>query len=145
MSGGGACGKRRWYAEVGVGTGAKLGGTMRKWARGMELLLPGAGCPGQLPDVRDAGCPVDTGRMSGFWIGDKHDELHGRNCNSGAKFGQIGGWKLGKVDGKLDLPATHEIRGSNPTKLHHTNKSQKNLGLFLVGIFRFRTKTTKSS
>ena len=32
---------------------------------------------------------------------------------------------------KLDLPATHEIHGSNPTKLHHTNKSQKNLGQFL--------------
>ena len=46
MSGGGACGKRWGYAEVSVGTGAKLGETMRKWARGMELLLPGTGCPG---------------------------------------------------------------------------------------------------
>ena len=65
MSGGGACGKWCGYAEGGVGTGAKLGESMGKWARGMELLLPGAGCLGQLPDVRDAGCPVDTGRCPG--------------------------------------------------------------------------------
>ena len=75
MSSGGACGKRWGYAEVSVGTGAKLGETMRKWARGMELLLPGAGCPGQLPDVRDTGCPVDMGGCPGSWIGDEHDEL----------------------------------------------------------------------
>ena len=48
-----------------------------------------------------------------------------------------------KMGGKLNLPTTHEIRGSNPTKLHHTNKSQKKLGLFLVGIVEFRTKTNK--
>ena len=57
----------RWeFAEASVGTGAKLGESMGKWAQGMELLLPGAGCPGQLPDVRGAGCPVDTGWMSGL-------------------------------------------------------------------------------
>ena len=53
-----------------------------------------------------------------------------------------GNW--GKVDGKLDLPATHEIRGSNPTKLHHANKSQKKLGLFLWGNFELGTKSTKT-
>ena len=53
-----------------------------------------------------------------------------------------GNW--GKVDGKVDLPATHEIRGSNPTKLHHTNKSQKKLGLFLGGIYELGTKSTKN-
>ena len=83
-------GKRCGYAEVSMGTGAKLGESMRKWVQGMELLLPGAGCLGQRPDVWDAGCPVDTGQMSGLWIGDEHDELHGKNCNSGAKFGRIG-------------------------------------------------------
>ena len=49
----------------------------------------------------------------------------------------------GKDGGKLDLHAKHEIRGSNPTKLHHTNKSQKWGGLFLWGIFEFGTKSTK--
>ena len=44
-----------------------------------------------------------------------------------------GNWE--KVDGKLDLPATHEIRISNPTKLHHTNKSQKIIGAIFVGKF----------
>ena len=39
-----------------------------------------------------------------------------------------GGW------GKLDPHVANQIHGSNPTKLHHTNKSQKKLGLFLVGI-----------
>ena len=41
----------------------------------------------------------------------------------------------GKDGEKLDLPATHEIRGSNPTKLHHTNKSQKKIGAIFVGQF----------
>jgi len=54
-----------------------------------------------------------------------------------------GNW--GKDGEKLDLPATHEIRGSNPTKLHDNNKSQeKNLGLFLWGNFRIRTKNNKT-
>ena len=48
-----------------------------------------------------------------------------------------------EIGEKLDLPATHEIRGSNPTELHHTNKSQKKLGLFLWGNFRIRTKNNK--
>ena len=52
----------------------------------------------------------------------------------------------GKDGGKLDLPATHEIRGSNPTKLHHTNKSQKKIwGYFCGAIFGLGRKTTKSS
>jgi hypothetical protein len=38
--------------------------------------------------------------------------------------------------GKLDPLETKQIHGSKPTKSHHTNKSQKNLGLFLVGNFR---------
>ena len=45
----------------------------------------------------------------------------------------------------LDLPPTHKIHRSNPTKLHHTNKSQKkNLGLFLVGNFRNCDKINKT-
>ena len=47
---------------------------------------------------------------------------------------------------KLDPLKTQQIHGSNPTKHHQTNKSQKTIwGLFLVGIFGFRTKSTKSS
>ena len=85
MSGGGVwkvlgvCGSKRGHR-------GKIGRKYGKMGAGMELLLPGAGCPGQLPDVWGAGSPVDTGRMSGLWIGDEHDELHGKNCNSGAKF-----------------------------------------------------------
>ena len=38
---------------------------------------------------------------------------------------------------------TMQIHGSKSTKHHQTNKSQKKLGLFLVGIFGFRTKSSK--
>ena len=100
MSGGGGCGKCCGYAKEVVGTVAKFGEDMVKWARGVELLSPrgrmsgpGAGYPGR----RISG---DTGRMSGLWIGTEHDELHGRNCNSGAKLGQIGGWKSRERWGK---------------------------------------------
>ena len=50
-----------------------------------------------------------------------------------------------EIGEKLDLPATHEIRGSNPTKLHHANKSQKNWVYFCGAIFGLGRKTTKSS
>jgi len=63
----------------------------------------------------------------------------------GLKVDGFRGWKVVKLGEMLDPLETKQIRGSNPTKLHHTNKSQKKLGLFLVGIFEFRTKTTKSS
>ena len=45
MSGGGVCRKRWEFAEVSMGTGAKLGESMWKWVRGM-------GCCSQGPDVR---------------------------------------------------------------------------------------------
>ena len=51
--------------------------------------------------------------------------------------------KVGMDGGMLDPLETKQIHGSNPTKSHQTNKSQKKLGLFLVGIFEFRTKSTK--
>ena len=73
-----------------------------------------------------AGCPV-SGSL---------DELRMEGGKSGQNSEEFVDGNWGKVDGKLDLPATHEIRGSNPTKLHHTNKSQKKLGLFLSGNFR---------
>ena len=47
--------------------------------------------------------------------------------------------KLGEM---LDPLETKQIHGSKSTKHHQTNKSQKKLGLFLVGIFEFRTKSS---
>ena len=54
---------------------------------------------------------------------------------SGAKFDGFRGWKVGKLGGKLDPHVAKQIHGSNPTKLHHTNKSQKNLGAIFGGDF----------
>ena len=79
------------------------------------------------------------GRTSGAWakIG------HGMNCaisgwrkmvrskSSGFVNGKgWGGW------GKLDPHVATQIHGSNPTKLHHTNKSQKKIGAIFGGDFR---------
>ena len=64
-----------------------------------------------------AGCP-------GSGSVDELEELRVEEENSGDFVD--GNW--GKDGGKLDLPATHEICGSNPTKFPHTNKSQKKLG-----------------
>ena len=134
MSGGGACGKRWGYAEVSVGTGEKLGESMRKWRGGWNCFSQGpdvrASCRmSGTPDVRwtRGGCP-------GSWIGDEHDELHGKNCNSEAKFGRIDGGIRGRDGKKLDQLDAKQIHGSNPTKLQHTNKSQKKLGFFWWGF-----------
>ena len=82
------------YAEVSVGTGSKLGETRLKWVQGEWS------CCCQGPDVwascRMSGTPDarwTRGGCPGSWNGDEHDELHGKNCYSGAKFRQIGGWK----------------------------------------------------
>ena len=50
---------------------------------------------------------------------------------------------MGKLGEMLDPLETKQIHGSKSTKLHHANKSQKKLGLFLVGKFRIRTKNNK--
>ena len=50
----------------------------------------------------------------------------------------------GEDGGKLDPHVATQIHGSNPTKLHHTNKSQKN-GVIFVGIFEIGKKSTKLS
>ena len=66
---------------------------------------------------------------------------HGMNCT-------IPGWRemvrsksSGSVDGKgwggwgkLDPHVATQIHGSNPTKLQHTNKSQKHWGFFCWGF-----------
>jgi hypothetical protein len=91
------------------------------------------------PDVRGsrAGCP-------GSGSVDELDELRVDRSNPGQNSEDFvdGNWEKG--GGELDLPATHEIRGSNPTKLHHTNKSQKKIGgLFLWGFSKLGKNTTK--
>ena len=53
------------------------------------------------------------------------------------------GWKVGKLEDMLDPLETKQIHGSKSTKLHLTNKSQKNLGLFLVGIFEIGEEHNK--
>ena len=49
----------------------------------------------------------------------------------------------GDDGGKQDPLVAKQIHGLNPTKLHHTNKSQNNLGLFLVGIFKIGEEQNK--
>ena len=53
------------------------------------------------------------------------------------------GWKVGEIGEMLDPLETKQIHGSKSTKHHQTNKSQKNLGLFLVGIFEFGEEHNK--
>ena len=90
------------------------------------------------PDVRGswAGCP-------GSGSVDKLEEHRVERSNPGQNSEDFVDGNWGKEAENLDLPATHKIRGSNPTKLHHTNKSQKKLGLFLSGNFRVRTKNNQ--
>ena len=75
---------------------------------------------------------------------DELDEHRVERSNPGQNSEDFVDGIWGKGGVKLDLPATHEIRGSNPTKLHHTNKSQKKLGLFLVGIFEIGEEINKT-
>ena len=91
------------------------------------------------------------GRMSGGRAGcpgsgsvDELEELRVEEQNSGQNSGDFVDGNWGKDGGKLDLPTTHEIHGSNPTKLHHTNKSRKKLGAIFVGNFRIRDKINKT-
>ena len=91
----------------------------------------------------DARCPGCRAGCPGSGSVDKLDEHRVERSNPGQNSEDFLDGKWGKGGEKLDLPATHEIRGSNPTKLHHTNKSQKHLGLFLWGYFRIRRKNNK--
>ena len=61
----------------------------------------------------------------------------------GSKLRRFHGWKVGKLGEMLDPLETKQIHGSKSTKHHQTNKSQKKLGLFLVGFSKFRTKSSK--
>ena len=96
-----------------------------------------AGCPGR------AGCPGCRAGCPGSGSVDELEEHRVERSNPGQNSEDFVDGNWGKDGEKLNLRTTHEIRGSNPTKLHHTNKSQKNLGLFLWGNFRIRTKNNK--
>ena len=78
---------------------------------------------------RQAGCP-------GSGSVDELEEHRVERSNPGQNSEDFVDGIWGKEGKKLDLPATHEIRGSNPTKLHHTNKSQKTFGAIFGGDFR---------
>ena len=86
------------------------------------------------PDVRAgrAGCP-GSGSV---------DEHRVERSNPGQNSEDFVDGNWGKDGEKLDLPTTHEIRGSNATELHHTNKSQKKIGAIFGGEFS-NTKSTK--
>ena len=62
----------------------------------------------------------------------------------GTKLMGFRGWKVGKLGDMLDPLETKQIHGSNPTKLHHTNKSQKRIGAIFVGNFRIWDKINKT-
>ena len=131
--------------------------------------MPGAGHPGVWPEIRDLMSRTarelrsrsqifgPTGRMSGgpdvrgYGL-NPNPRMNSRNSVLGvelmilgAKFERFHGWKVGKLGKMLDPLETKQIHGSNSTKHRQTNKSQKNWGLFLVGIFEFWMKSTKSS
>ena len=50
---------------------------------------------------------------------------------------------MGKLGGMLDPLESKQIHGSKSTKLHQTNKSQKNWGYFLVEIFEIGEEHNK--
>ena len=50
----------------------------------------------------------------------------------------------GKDGEKLDPLEAKQIHGSNPTKFHHTNKSQKKIGAIFGGDFRIWDKINKT-
>ena len=93
-----------------------------------------AGCPG----LR-AGCPGSKSEdeLEKLDFGAEIDDF-------GAKLRRFHGWKVGKLGEMLDPLETKQIHGSKSTKHHQTNKSQKNLGLFLWGNFRIRNKINKT-
>ena len=62
----------------------------------------------------------------------------------GPKLDGCSGWKVGKLGEMLDPLKSTQIHGLKSTKHHQTNKSQKKLGLFLVGIFEFREEHNKN-
>ena len=128
----GVCGSKRGHR-------GKIGGNYAEMARKGGV----AAARGRMSGV--AGCPGGRAGCPGCGSVDERDGLRVERSNPGQISDEFVDGNCGKDGGKLDPLDAKQIHGSNPTKLHHTNKSQKNVELFFVGIFGFRTKTTKSS
>ena len=140
------CGSSRVMRKCKWALEQNLARVRRKMERWMEVMLSGpecpcqgSGCPG-LPDVRGS-----RARCSGSRSVEELDELCGEMVTPGQNSGDFVDGNCGDNGGKLEPHVAKQIHGSNPTKLHHTYKSQHKLGLFLVGIFGLGRKTTKSS
>ena len=83
--------------------------------------------------------------LPGRTLNSRSENGDGKTRFPEAKLRQFRGWKVGKRRGMLDPLITQRIHGSKSTKHHQNPQITKNWGLFLVGIFGFRTKSTKSS
>ena len=126
------------------------GGGMRKvvWAPWQNLAkLGGKGrggwsCFYHGPDVRARGRMSGTPDVQGTWPdvqapGSWANEMNsmGKRATPGQNSDDLVDENCGEDGGKLDPHVAKQIRGSNPTKLHHTNKSQKKLGAIFGGDF----------
>ena len=78
-----------------------------------------------------------SGAWSKIGLGEKNCEISGEEEDGEVEIERFDGWKGWGGWGKLDPHAATQIHGPNPTKSQLMNKSQKKLGLFLVGIFGF--------
>ena len=105
---------------------------MSRTARENALQEPDVRATGRMsggPDVRvygpDVRAPNPRMNSSNSILGAEIDDF-------GGKIGEISWMEIGE---KLDPQVTKQIHGSNSTKHHHTNKSQKKLGAIFVGQF----------
>ena len=112
--------------------------------------MPGTGYPGVWPDFRwlkvqnharnalqgpdvlangqmsrEAGCPLVAPdvRAPNLRMNSRNSILGAEIDDFGGKIAEISWMKVGKIGGKRYPLVTKQIHGSNPTKLHHTNKS----------------------
>ena len=116
---------------------------LRDFALQEPDVRPGTRMSGPMARMSDLwpGCPARR-----FQIGIGTSKLvWGRNLMIlGAKFERFRGGKMGKLGEMLDPLETKQIHGSKSTKSHQTNRSQKILGLFLVGNFRIWGRTQQN-
>ena len=91
--------------------------------------------------ARGAVVPLVSGRFANLYRGAM---LGRKRMISGSKFDGFCGWKVGKLGEMLDPLETKQIHGSNPTKPHQTNKSQKKIGAIFGGEFSKLGKNTQN-